>query len=71
MNWKLWLYVAAGLLVLVILGGVGYKITAPTTKTVVGNGGKVVYINNETPKVPLGGCALWRLNTKIYWEKNK
>ena len=57
------------LLLLVLIGGIGYRVVAPTSKTVVGQGGKVVNISTETPKVPLGGCAIWRLNTKLYWEK--
>lgn len=69
MNWRIIGYTAAVIVFFVLMGGIGYKIVAPTSKTIVGQGGKVITVNTESPKVPIGGCALWRLNTKLYWEK--
>ena len=69
MDWKPYAYVALGIIFLVLIGGIGYKIVAPTTKTIIGQGGRLITVNTEVPKVPLGGCAFWRLNTKFYWEK--
>ena len=69
MNAKYILYGVGGLLLLIIIGGVGYKIVAPTNNTVVGSGGRVVNISTTKPQVPLGGCSLWRVNARAYWEQ--
>ena len=62
--------VKIGLIVLGILAifAVGYKVVSPTSKTVVGKGGKVINLNTEKPSIPLGGCSISRLNAKMYWE---
>ena len=54
---------------LIIMGGVGYKLVAPTSKTVVSNGGKLVTLNTSKPQIPLGGCSIYRINAKAYWEQ--
>lgn len=70
-NISLYLKICGGILAILLLFGIGYKVVAPTYKTVVGQGGRVVTINQDTPKIPLVGCALWRLNAKVYWETNR
>lgn len=56
---------------LLATGGVTYKLFfQPTTRTIVSDGGKIENVYNETPKVPIGGCSIYRLNLKLYWEKN-
>lgn len=69
MNFKIIGWIVAVIIFLVVIGGVGYKIVAPTMKTVIGKGGKQVIVNTEKPSIPLGGCAIWRINVKSYWEK--
>lgn len=69
MNWKYIGYGVALVIFLVIVGGVGYKIVAPTSKTIVSQGGKLITVNTEAPTLPLGGCSIYRLNMKIYWQK--
>ena len=58
---------------LVLIGGVGYKIVVPTSKTVIGKGGRQVIVNTEPPNIPLlgGGCSIWRMNmkTQMNWVK--
>lgn len=69
MNPRIIAWVVGIIVFLVVIGGVGYKIVAPTTKTIVGQGGKVVNITTDAPRIPLGGCSAWRVNLKAYWEK--
>ncbi len=68
MNLRVVLTIVGVIVFLVIMGGVGYKIVAPSNKTVIEKGGRQVVVNTESPKVPLGGCAIWRLTNKLYWE---
>lgn len=67
------IYIAGGLLLLVLIGGIGYKIVAPTSKTVIEKGGKQVIVNTDPPSVPLlrGGCGIYRLKMDqiLKWEK--
>lgn len=69
MNFKIVGYIFGVLLLLVLIGGVGYKLIAPTNKTVIGQGGKLITLNTEKPSFPLGGCSIYRVNLKAYWEK--
>lgn len=69
MNFKQGAMIFGAVFLLIIMGGVGYKIVAPTSKTVVGKGGKVVNLNTSKPQIPLGGCSLYRINAKAYWEQ--
>lgn len=64
-------FVAAGIVFFVLVGGLGYVIIRPTNKTVVGQGGRNYDITiAATPKVPLGGCSIWRVNANLFWERD-
>ncbi len=73
MNFKIIGFAFGILLLLVVVGGVGYKIVAPTTKTVIGQGGKLTQLFTEPPSIPIlrGGCGIHKLNleTSIKWAK--
>lgn len=59
------------LLLLVIIGGVGYKLVAPSSAVKVANGGKYTQIFTDKPEVPLGGCSVWRVGAKLFWQKER
>lgn len=66
---KIIAWVAGVIIFLVLVGGIGYKIVAPTSKTVIGKGGKQIVLNTDKPQIPLGGCSIYKINVKGYWEK--
>ena len=70
MTLKYVLYGLALALAVVILGGIGYVITRPTTSQKADKIENKVY-NIDPPKVPIAGCALWRVNLQLYYEKAK
>lgn len=69
MIWKYLGYGAVILILLVSIGGIGFVIIRPTSKTVVSAGGRVINVNTESPQIPLGGCSVYRVNAKLFWER--
>lgn len=54
---------------MVLVGGIGYKIIAPSSKTVIAAGGRQVIVNTDGQDIPIGGCTIWRLNGKLSWKR--
>ena len=63
---------AANLIILVLcilaVFGIGYSaFFKPSTTNKIADG--ATQINNyDVPKVPMGGCSMWRLNGQVYWQ---
>ena len=57
-------------LVILVLSGLSFKdILHPGNKTIVEEGGKVVNVYADSPRVPVGGCSAYRLNAEFFWKK--
>ena len=65
MNWKIIIYIAGILLLLVVIGGIGFVIVRPT------NSQRADEIKNiyTDSSMPLLGCNAWRVGLKAVWQK--
>ena len=58
---------------LAIWGAYNKLFILPTTNssTTIGEGGRQINVyGQDAQKVPLIGCAAWRINNEIYWKKS-
>lgn len=63
-----WYSLLALVLAIMACFGIGWSaFIKPTNRNVIKDGGQVIY-NMDVPKIPLGGCAMWRLNAHVYYQ---
>ena len=69
---KNWIIAIGTVFALAVIGGITYKsFFAPTSRTVIGKGGKQVIINTDSPKIPLFSLGCSNLQAEAYWKKQR